>query len=67
MGAEDANRLLSSASTTVITTEARAAGHTHVEGATVNLGTPAQTVQTQSSSSSTSHPAQSAHSAATAH
>jgi len=64
LGAEDASRLLTSTSTTVITTEARAAGETHVEGATVNLGTTATTTETASSQSS-SHSASSA--AATTH
>jgi len=37
LGAEDASRLLTSTATTVITTQATAAGSTHVEGATVNV------------------------------
>lgn len=54
MGAEDANRLLSSSSTTVIRTEAKAAGENHVEGAVVNLPTETRTTETsQTSSSST--------------
>jgi len=52
LGAEDANRLLTSTSTTVITTEAKAAGETHVAGATAVVGGTASTVQTSSSQSS---------------
>jgi hypothetical protein len=63
LGAEDANRLLTSTSTTVIRTEARAAGESHVEGATAVVGTTASTVQTASSQSSQS--SQSASSART--
>jgi hypothetical protein len=65
LGAEDANRLLTSTSTTVIRTEARAAGETHVEGATVAVGTTATNVET--SSSKTSKTSQSSSSAATTH
>jgi len=54
LGAEDANRLLTSTSTTVIRTEARAAGETHVAGATAVLGTTATTVEQSSSSHSAS-------------
>jgi hypothetical protein len=39
LGAQDANRLLTSTSTTVITTEAKATGETHVAGATVAANT----------------------------
>lgn len=37
LSAEDASRLLSSVQTTVIRTEAKATGETHVEGAAVTL------------------------------
>jgi len=57
---EDANRLLSSTSTTVIRTEARAQGETHVAGASVVVGGTATTVeQSSSSQSSSSHAASS--------
>jgi len=58
LGAEDANRLLTSTSTTVIRTEARATGETHVAGTTAVLGTTGTTVENASSS-------QSSHSATT--
>ncbi|CAF1241996.1 unnamed protein product [Adineta ricciae] len=54
LGAEDANRLLTSTSTTVIRTEAMAQGETHVPGAAVVVGTTATTVEKSSSSSTTS-------------
>jgi len=54
LGAEDANRLLTSTSTTVITTEAKTAGETHVAGATVHLGTTATTVEKSSALHSSS-------------
>jgi hypothetical protein len=57
LGAEDANRLLTSTSTTVITTEAQAAGATHVEGASVAVGGKAVTETASSSHSSSSHSA----------
>ncbi|CAF0886643.1 unnamed protein product [Adineta ricciae] len=53
LGAEDANRLLTSTATTVITTQAVASGATHVEGATVTVG-GTKTVQSESHSSSSS-------------
>jgi hypothetical protein len=56
LGAEDANRLLTSTSTTVIRTEATATSETHVAGAAVVVGTTAATVERSSiahSSSST--------------
>jgi hypothetical protein len=37
LGAEDANRLLTSTSTTVIRTEAKATGETHVAGTTATM------------------------------
>ncbi|CAF3893159.1 unnamed protein product [Rotaria sordida] len=52
LGAQDANRLLSSTSTTVITTEARAAGETHVPGAAVTANTTTKTVEQSSASHS---------------
>jgi len=52
LGAEDASRLLTSTSTTVITTEAKAAGENHVEGATVNVPTATRTETVEKSSSS---------------
>jgi len=58
LGAEDANRLLTSSSTTVITTEARTSGETHVAGGAVVVGTTARTVETSSSSQSSSSAAQ---------
>jgi len=54
LGAEDASRLLTSTSTTVITTQARAAGETHVAGATAVVGTTAITEEASSSQSSSS-------------
>jgi len=54
LSAEDANRLLTSTSTTVITTEAKTSGETHVAGAAVVVGTTAQTVETSSASQSSS-------------
>jgi len=54
LGAEDANRLLTSTSTTVIRTEAKSTGETHVAGATAVLGTTATTVEKSSSSQSAS-------------
>jgi len=54
LGAEDANRLLTSTSTTVIRTEAKATGETHVAGSAVVLGTTATNVEKSSSSHSTS-------------
>lgn len=54
LGAEDANRLLTSTSTTVIRTEAKATGETHVAGTTAVLGTTATTVEKSSSSQSSS-------------
>lgn len=54
LGAEDANRLLSSTSTTVIRTEAKATGETHVAGANVVVGSTKTTVEKSSSSSSSS-------------
>ena len=53
LSAEDASRLLSSVSTTVITTEARAAGETHVEGATVILPTTTTTETVKKSTHTT--------------
>ena len=55
MSAEDASRLLSSTSTTVIRTEAKAAGETHVEGTTVNLPTTTTTETRKTSTSSSSN------------
>jgi len=59
LGAQDANRLLSSTSTTVIRTEARAAGETHVAGVSAVVGGTATTVEhsasSHSSSSTTKH------------
>ncbi|UJR16520.1 hypothetical protein I4U23_003421 [Adineta vaga] len=52
LGAEDASRLLTSTATTVITTEAKATGSTHVEGAAVVVGTTSKKVETSSHSSS---------------
>jgi len=52
LGAEDANRLLTSTSTTVIRTEAKATGETHVPGVTAIVGTTATTVEKSSSSHS---------------
>jgi len=49
LGAEDANRLLTSTSTTVIRTEAKAAGESHVAGATVT--TVEKSTRSNSSSS----------------
>jgi len=54
LGAEDANRLLTSSSTTVIRTEARSTGETHVAGAAVVVGTTATTVENASGSHSSS-------------
>lgn len=50
MGAEDANRLLTSTSTTVIRTEAKASGETHVAGVAAVVGT--NTVEKSASSHS---------------
>ncbi|CAF1454826.1 unnamed protein product [Adineta steineri] len=50
LGAEDANRLLTSTSTTVIRTEAKATGETHVAGTTAVVGTTATTVEKSASS-----------------
>jgi hypothetical protein len=52
LGAEDANRLLTSTSTTVIRTEAKATGETHGPGVTAVVGTTATTVEKSSSSHS---------------
>jgi hypothetical protein len=52
LGAEDANRLLTSTSTTVIRTEAKATGETHVSGVAAVVGTTATTVEKSSSSHS---------------
>jgi hypothetical protein len=54
LGAEDASRLLTSTSTTVIRTEAKASGETHVEGTAAVVGTQTKTVETASSQSSSS-------------
>jgi len=54
LGAEDASRLLTSTSTTVIRTEAKTAGETHVEGTAAVVGTQTKTVETASSSQSSS-------------
>ena len=54
LSAEDANRLLTSTSTTVIRTEARAQGETHVAGAEAIVGKKIETVEQSSSSSSKS-------------
>jgi len=54
LGAEDANRLLTSTSTTVIRTEAKATGETHVVGPAIVVGTTANTVEKSSSSHSSS-------------
>ncbi|CAF3985994.1 unnamed protein product, partial [Adineta steineri] len=54
LSAEDASRLLTSTATTVITTEAKATGATHVEGASVVVGKTAETVHASSSHSSSS-------------
>ncbi len=51
MGTEDANRLLTSTSTTVIRTEARAQGENHVAGAEAVVGIKATTVENASSKS----------------
>ena len=55
LGAEDASRLLSSTSTTVIKTEAKAAAEVHVEGAAVALPQVTETTRTTSSTSSSEH------------
>jgi hypothetical protein len=56
LGAEDANRLLTSTSTTVIRTEAKSSGESHVAGGTAVVGTTVdQSSRTQSSSSSTTN------------
>ncbi|UJR29930.1 hypothetical protein I4U23_017477 [Adineta vaga] len=54
LGAEDANRLLTSTSTTVIRTEATAQGETHVAGIAAVVGTTATTTEKSSSSHSSS-------------
>jgi hypothetical protein len=54
LGAEDANRILTSTSTTVIRTEAKATGENHVAGTTAVLGTTAATTVEKSSSSQSS-------------
>jgi len=54
LGAEDANRLLTSTSTTVIRTEAKSAGETHVAGVAAVVGTTAATSVEKSSSSHSS-------------
>jgi len=54
LSAEDASRLLSSTSTTVITTEARATGETHGAASVVHLGGTATTLETATSSHSSS-------------
>jgi hypothetical protein len=56
---EDASRLLTSTSTTVIRTEARAQGETHVAGTEAIVGKTTQTVEQQQSSSSSSSKASS--------
>lgn len=57
LGAEDANRLLSSTSTTVIRTEAKAAGETHVAGVAAVVGgtTTTTTTKTTEKSSTSTH------------
>jgi len=57
---EDASRHLASTTTTVITTQAKATGETHVAGAAAVVGEKT-TVTQQASSSSSSHTATSAH------
>jgi len=54
LGAEDANRLLTSTSTTVIRTEAKASGENHVAGVAAVVGTTATTVERSASSHSSS-------------
>ncbi|CAF1266262.1 unnamed protein product [Rotaria sp. Silwood1] len=54
LGAEDASRLLTSTSTTVITTEAKATGETHVAGTAATANTTATTVEKSSTSQSSS-------------
>jgi hypothetical protein len=54
LGAEDANRLLTSSSTTIIRTEAKSSGETHVAGTTAVLGTTATTVEKSSTAHSSS-------------
>ncbi len=54
MGAEDANRLLTSTSTTVIRTEAKSSGETHVAGVAAVVGTTTNTTEKSSSSHSSS-------------
>ena len=54
LGAEDASRLLTSTSTTFITTEAKAAGETHVAGTEPVVGTRATTTEKSSASHSSS-------------
>jgi hypothetical protein len=54
LSAADSNRLLTSTSTTVITTEARATGETHVAGVAAVVGTTSKTVEHASSSHSSS-------------
>jgi hypothetical protein len=60
LGTEDANRLLTSTSTTVIRTEARAQGENHVAGAEVVVGQTAKPVESASSKSSSSNSSSSA-------
>ncbi|CAF2886498.1 unnamed protein product [Rotaria sp. Silwood2] len=54
LGAEDASHLLTSSSTTVITTEAKATGETHVAGTAATANTTATTVEKSSASHSSS-------------
>jgi len=54
LGAEDANRILTSTSTTVIRTEATATGETHVAGGAVVVGTTATHVEKSASARSSS-------------
>lgn len=57
LGAEDANRLLSSTATVVIRTEAKATGETHVPATAALIGGTSTTTTTNSSttSSTTTH------------
>jgi len=52
LGAEDASRRLASTSTTVIRTEAKATGETHVAGTEAVVSTKSSTAQASSSSQS---------------
>jgi hypothetical protein len=54
LGAQDANRLLTSTSTTVIRTEAKAANETHVGGVSAVVGTTSTTNEHSSRTQSTS-------------